>query len=84
MRGVELSHHNGDCSFETILHRYELDRCSFKLLIDRYNLDNDPALMRLARIVHAADIDEDVETADHHLLTRACLVRLRRPRQRRP
>ena len=21
MRGVELSHHRGDCSFETILHR---------------------------------------------------------------
>src|SRR5207248_8946664 len=25
MRGVELSHHGGDCSFETILHRYGLD-----------------------------------------------------------
>ena len=25
MRGVELSHHDGDCSFETILRRYELD-----------------------------------------------------------
>jgi hypothetical protein len=24
MRGVELSHHHGDCSFETILRRYEL------------------------------------------------------------
>ena len=25
MRGVELSHHGGDCSFETFLRRYELD-----------------------------------------------------------
>ena len=25
MRGVELSHHNGNCSFETFLERYELD-----------------------------------------------------------
>ncbi|KWX02477.1 putative chromate resistance protein [Carbonactinospora thermoautotrophica] len=24
MRGVELSHHGGDCTFETILRRYEL------------------------------------------------------------
>jgi hypothetical protein len=24
MRGVELSHHAGDCSFETILRRYEI------------------------------------------------------------
>lgn len=24
MRGVELSHHGGDCSFETFLRRYEL------------------------------------------------------------
>jgi hypothetical protein len=24
MRGVELSHHGGDCSFETILRRHEL------------------------------------------------------------
>src|SRR3954453_4629846 len=25
MRGVELSHHNGDCTFETMLRRYDLD-----------------------------------------------------------
>ena len=25
MRGVELSHHHGDCTFETILRRYELN-----------------------------------------------------------
>ncbi len=25
MRGVELSHHGGDCSFETFLRRYQLD-----------------------------------------------------------
>lgn len=43
IRGAELSHHNGDCSFETILHRYEL---------------HDPALWEIARIVHEADIDD--------------------------
>ncbi len=44
MRGVELSHHGGDCSFETILRRYDL---------------NDPVLWRIAQIVHEADIDDE-------------------------
>jgi hypothetical protein len=43
MRGVELSHHGSDCTFETLLRRYHLD---------------DPVLWRLARIVHEADIDD--------------------------
>ena len=44
MRGAELSHHDGDCSFETILKRYDL---------------HDPALERLARIVHEADLSDE-------------------------
>ena len=44
MRGVELSHHGGDCSFETILRRYNLD---------------DPVLWDLARLVHEADLADD-------------------------
>ncbi|MGW4825478.1 chromate resistance protein ChrB domain-containing protein [Streptomyces sp. NPDC004227] len=44
MRGAELSHHGGDCSFETILHRYELA---------------DPVLWKLAEIVHEADLDDE-------------------------
>ena len=44
MRGVDLGHHGGDCSFETILRRYEL---------------NDPVLWRIAEIVHVADLDDD-------------------------
>jgi hypothetical protein len=43
MRGAELSHHNGDCSFETILKRYDL---------------GDPVLWELARVVHEADLDD--------------------------
>jgi len=42
--GVELSHHGGDCSFETFLKRYELD---------------DPVLWDMARIVHEADLDDE-------------------------
>jgi hypothetical protein len=44
IRGVELSHHDGDCSFETFLRRYELA---------------DPVLWDLARIVHEADLDDE-------------------------
>ena len=44
MRGVELGHHRGDCTFETILRRHYPD---------------DPVLWRLAEIVHEADIDDD-------------------------
>ena len=45
--GVELGHHNGHCSFETIIATYEL---------------TDPGLLRLAKIVHAADIAADLHT----------------------
>src|SRR5438105_15561175 len=48
MRGVELSHRGGDCSFETILHRYGLD---------------DPVLWDVARIVHEADLADGRFTA---------------------
>jgi len=44
MRGVELGHHGGDCSFETILRRYEI---------------TDPVLWRIAEIIHEADIDDE-------------------------
>ena len=44
MRGAALGHHGGDCTFETILRRYEL---------------TDPVLWRLAEIVHEADIDDE-------------------------
>lgn len=44
MRGVDLSHHDGDCTFETILRRYELD---------------DPVLWEVARLVHEADVADD-------------------------
>jgi hypothetical protein len=37
-------------------------KCTFEVLIDDYHLSGDPALARLARIVHAADIDADLDT----------------------
>jgi hypothetical protein len=44
MLGVELSHHRGNCSFETFLERYELD---------------DPVLWEIAKIVHEADLGDE-------------------------
>ena len=35
-------------------------KCTFEVLIDEYELGGDPALVRLAAIVHAADIATDV------------------------
>ncbi len=45
--GVELGHRDGRCSFESIMLQYDL---------------KDPALVRLAKIVHAADVAEDIDT----------------------
>jgi hypothetical protein len=38
------------------------NRCTFEVLIDAFNLGGDPALRRLARIVHAADIAQDLDS----------------------
>ena len=46
MGQVELDHHEGRCSFETIILKYEL---------------KDRALLRLAEIVHAADVLPDMD-----------------------
>jgi hypothetical protein len=43
--GVEFGHHDGRCSFES--------------LIDHYGL-KEPGLLRMAKIIHAADIDADI------------------------
>ena len=45
--GVELGHHDGRCSFESIMLKYDL---------------KEPGLVRLAKIVHAADVAEDMDT----------------------
>jgi hypothetical protein len=37
-------------------------KCTFEVLIEEYQLDNNPALTRLARIVHAADISDGLGT----------------------
>jgi hypothetical protein len=36
--------------------------CTFEVLIDEFDLGGDPALARLARVVHAADIESDLQS----------------------
>jgi hypothetical protein len=38
------------------------NKCSFEVLIDEFKLGADPALVRLAQIVHAADVSQDLHT----------------------
>jgi hypothetical protein len=44
--GVELGHKDGRCSFESIILKYGL---------------KEPGLLRLAKIVHSADVSEDID-----------------------
>jgi hypothetical protein len=44
MRGAELSHHDGGCSFEAFVAAYRLD---------------EPALARIAELVHEADVGDE-------------------------
>ena len=44
--GVELGHHEGCCSFESIMLKYDL---------------KEPGLVRLAKIVHSADVETDLD-----------------------
>lgn len=37
-------------------------KCTFEVLIEDHDRDSDPALVRLAKIVHAADIADDLGT----------------------
>jgi hypothetical protein len=46
--GARYTHRNGNCTFE--------------VLIEDYQLGSNPALARLAKIVHAADVAEDIDT----------------------
>ena len=43
--GVELGHHEGKCSFEAIVEKYRIE---------------DPAIHLLAKIVHGADVSQDL------------------------
>ncbi len=45
--GVELGHHENRCSFESIIARYGI---------------KESGVLRMAKIVHAADVEEDIDS----------------------
>ena len=47
--GAEYTHRDGKCSFD--------------VLVEEFKLTVDPALVRLAQIVHAADVSEDSDSS---------------------
>lgn len=47
--GAEYTHRDGKCSFD--------------VLVEEFTLTGDPALVRLAQIVHAADVSEDIDSS---------------------
>lgn len=47
--GAEYTHRDGKCSFD--------------VLIEEFDLTGDAALVRLAQIVHAADVSKDIDTS---------------------
>jgi hypothetical protein len=47
--GAEYTHRDG--------------RCSFDVLVQEFKLSDDPGLVRLAQIVHAADVSEDADSS---------------------
>jgi len=46
IRGVELGHRDGKCTFEVIVEKYKIV---------------DPIVKKIAEVVHAADIEEDID-----------------------
>jgi len=63
VEGAELGHVDGRCSFESILVKYRLD---------------DPGLDRLARIVHGADIESDIDAVPESAGLKAVAMGFRR------
>jgi hypothetical protein len=61
---LDEAHRQDAISFDAPGARYDHrdGKCTFEVLIEDYNLSNDPALARLASIVHAADIAADINT----------------------
>jgi hypothetical protein len=61
---LDVAQREGALSFDAPGARYDhrSNQCTFEVLIDEYHLGGDAALTRLAKIVHAADIEAELHT----------------------
>ena len=64
---LEVAEREGANSYDapgaTYTHRDGM--CSFDVLVEEFDLTGDPGLVRLAEIVHAADVAADIETSPY-------------------
>jgi len=61
---LTVAEREGAASFDApgALYGHRDNKCTFEVLIEDHNLGDDSALVRLARIVHAADIESELST----------------------
>ena len=61
---LAVAEREGGRSFDTpgATYTHRNGKCTFEVLIDEFHLGDDPALVRLARAVHAADIASELHT----------------------
>jgi hypothetical protein len=62
---LDVAEREGAHSFDAPGARYTHrdGKCSFDVLVEDFELARDPALVRLAQIVHAADVSEDIDSS---------------------
>ena len=77
-----------DAPHATYPHRDDRGRCSFEALVDEH-VPNDPALARMAKIVHCADFRDEIDDVPEARglridFRRVSARRARRRRHRRP
>jgi hypothetical protein len=62
---LEVAEREGARSYDTpgAQYTHRDGKCSFDVLVEEFDLAGDPALVRLAEIVHAADVSEDIDTS---------------------
>ena len=62
---LEVAEREGGTSYDAPGARYTHrdGKCSFDVIVEEFKLEGDLALVRLAEIVHAADVDEDIDSS---------------------
>ena len=62
---LEVAERDGAESYDTAGAKYTHrdGKCSFDVLVEEFHLTSDRALARLAQIVHAADVSEDIDSS---------------------
>ena len=62
---LTVAEHEGANSYDAPGAKYTHrdGKCSFDVLVEEFKLTGDAGLVRLAEIVHAADVDEDIDSS---------------------